>query len=146
MPNLLAVVAILLAGIGVAAQPPTNAALARASGSVLLAALTSFAVGTAILAAAWLAVDRTSPALLRGAPGWAWMGGLYGAVFVAAFAYAAPRLGLAPALTIAIATQLAAALVIDHFGLLGLRALPASPAKLVGVLMVLGGVVLVRRG
>jgi len=137
---------VLLAGVGLAVQAPTNAALAKTSGSVLLAALVSFLVGSAVLALAWAAIDRTSPIALRGAPVWAWAGGLYGACFVAAMAYAAPRLGLATTLTIAIATQLATALVLDHFGLLGLKVAPISLWKVAGVVLILAGVVLVRRG
>jgi bacterial/archaeal transporter family-2 protein len=143
---LLPVLVILLAGIGLAVQAPTNAALARAGGSVTLAALTSFVIGTAALAIAWLAVDRTAPAAMKGAPGWAWAGGLYGACFVAAMAYATPRLGLAVTLTLAIASQLVAALLLDHWGLLGLRQTPVSPVRIAGVLLVLGGVLLLRRG
>ena len=141
-----AILLVLLAGVGLAVQAPTNAALARTSGSVLLAALVSFIVGSIVLALAWAAIDRTSPAALRGAPVWAWVGGLYGACFVAAMAYAAPRLGLATTLTVAIATQLATALVLDHFGLLGLKVAPISLWKVAGVVLVLAGVVLVRRG
>ena len=141
-----AILLVLLAGVGLAVQAPTNAALARTSGSVLLAALVSFIVGSIVLALAWAAIDRTSPAALRGAPVWAWVGGLYGACFVAAMAYAAPRLGLATTLTVAIATQLATALVLDHFGLLGLKVAPISLWKVAGVVLVLAGVVLVLRG
>ncbi len=139
-------IAILLAGIGFAIQAPTNATLARVSGSVILAALVSFVVGTIALAVLWLAVDRTSPATLRGVPGWAWLGGFYGAGFVAAMAYGAPRLGLSTAVTVAIATQLTAAMVLDHFGLFGLRTDPVTLPKLAGVALVVTGVLLVRRG
>ena len=137
---------VLLAGVGLAVQAPTNAALAKASGSVLLAALVSFIAGSVVLALTWAAMDRTAPSALRGAPAWAWAGGLYGACFVAAMAYAAPRLGLATTLTIAIASQLATALLLDHFGLLGLKVAPISLGKIAGVVLVLAGVVLVRRG
>ncbi|HEX7695423.1 MAG TPA: DMT family transporter [Sphingomonas sp.] len=141
-----AVLFVLLAGIGLAVQAPTNAALAKTSGSGLLAALVSFVVGSVVLAATWAAIDRTAPSALCGAPAWAWAGGLYGACFVAAMAYAAPRLGLATTLTIAIASQLATALMLDHFGLLGLKMAPISLGKVAGVVLVLAGVVLVRRG
>ncbi|PZO75367.1 MAG: hypothetical protein DI640_05000 [Sphingomonas taxi] len=146
MAALFPIIIVLLAGIGLAVQPPTNAALAKASGSVWLASLVSFAMGTAILFAIWAAADRTMPATLKGAPGWAWLGGLYGACFVAALAYASPRLGLASALTIAVASQLVTALVLDRFGLLGLSAQPISLMRIAGVLLVIGGVLLVRAG
>lgn len=146
MAALFPIIIVLLAGIGLAVQPPTNAALAKASGSVWLASLVSFAMGTAILFAIWAAADRTMPATLKGTPGWAWLGGLYGACFVAALAYASPRLGLASALTIAVASQLVTALVLDRFGLLGLSAQPISLMRIAGVLLVIGGVLLVRAG
>ena len=146
MPAFLPIVAVLLAGIGVALQPPTNAALAKAGGSVVLASLISFAVGTAILLAAWLAIGRPAEAGLRAAPAWAWLGGLYGACFVAALAFAVPRLGLAVTLTVAIASQLGAALLLDRTGALGLQATPLSLPRVGGVALVIAGVLLMRRG
>ncbi len=137
--------AVALAGVCVALQAPTNARLAAAGGSALLAALVSFAVGTAALLAIWLATDRTLPTAIAGAPAWAWMGGLYGAVYVAVIAYAAPSLGVATALALAIAAQLVAALVIDGAGLLGLASKPLTGTRLLGVLMVIAGVALTRR-
>ena len=145
MPGLMPIIIVVLAGLGLAIQPPTNAALARVSGSVWLAALVSFTVGTAALLIVW-AFDRTPLSALRGAPWWAWLGGFYGAGFVAAIAFAAPRLGVATTLTMAIASQICTALVLDHFGLLGLRAAPVSPTKIAGVVLLLGGVLLIRRG
>ncbi len=142
---LLPLLAVLFAGIGIAVQAPTNAALAKTSGSVVLAALVSFLIGSVVLAVAWAAFDRTAPAALKGVPSWAWLGGLYGAGFVAAMAYAAPRLGLATALTVAIASQLATALLLDHFGLLGLKTEPVTLPRLLGAALVIGGVVLMRR-
>ncbi|UUL83598.1 DMT family transporter [Sphingomonas qomolangmaensis] len=146
MGNLIPILAALLGGIGLAVQPPTNAALGRSVGSVLVAALLSFAIGTAILFAIWLAADRTPLANVRSAKPWMLLGGLYGAYFVAAAAFAAPRLGLASMLTIMIASQLVAALVLDQFGLFGLDRAPVSLARVAGVVFVLVGVVLVRRG
>jgi len=146
MAALLPLLVTLIAGLGLALQPPTNAVLARTSGSVLLAALASFVVGTLMLALLWLAADRTPPAALRGVPAWAWIGGAYGAFYVSASAFAAPRLGLAAMLTVMIAGQLAMALVLDHFGLMGLPRAPISLGRIAGVVLVLAGVLLVRRG
>ncbi|WP_394653616.1 DMT family transporter [uncultured Sphingomonas sp.] len=145
MHLILPIVLTFLAGIGVAAQAPTNGMLAKVSGSTLLAALISFGVGTVAIAIAWAASDRTSPAILRDAPAWAWLGGIYGAIYVATAAYAAPRLGVATMLMVAIAGQLAAAIVIDHFGLFGIRAEPVSVSRIAGLLLVIAGVTLVRR-
>ncbi len=146
MSALFPVLAVLLAGIGVALQPPTNAALAKAGGSVVLASLISFAVGTAILLAAWLASRQGHLSGLRDAPAWTWLGGLYGACFVAALAFAAPKLGLASTLTIAIASQVVAALALDRMGALGLAQTPLSVGRVAGAALVIAGAVLVRKG
>jgi K+-transporting ATPase A subunit len=42
--------------------------------------------------------------------------------------------------------SLVMALVLDHFGLLGLKVTPVSLGRIAGVACVLGGIVLVRRG
>ena len=117
---------VFIAGGMVAIQAPTNAILAKAGGSPILAALISFAVGTAALTVAWI-------------------GGLYGAIFVAVAAYAAPRIGLASLITIGIGGQIAMALWLDHLGALGLPREPINPGRLIGATLVLAGVVLVRR-
>ena len=143
---LLPALLVLFAGAMTAAKPPTNAVLARASGSVIFAALLSFAVGTLVLIAVTLATQpRLSLAPLRDVPWWAWAGGFYGAFFVAVGAYAAPRLGIASLITIAVAGQMVAALAIDHYGGFGLERTPISLGRVLGILLIVGGVVLVRR-
>ena len=79
-------------------------------------------------------------------PWYAWVGGLYGAFFVAMAAFAAPRIGVATMLTAAIGGQILAALMLDHFGLLGLARQPVSMERVAGAVLVLIGAVLVRRG
>lgn len=143
---LLPILLVLVSGSMLAIQPPTNAYLARASGSVLLAAFLSFAVGTVALLILTLAADRPALAPLRDVPWYAWVGGLYGAFFVAVSTYAAPRLGIASMITLAVAGQMVAALIIDHYGALGLDRTPMTPGRLMGVALVIGGVLLVRRG
>ena len=137
---------VLIAGVFIAVQAPTNAMLAKAGGSPVLAALISFAVGTVALFVTWLASsNRPATSAFAGLPWYAWIGGLYGAVFVGAAAYAAPRIGLASLVTIGIAGQIAAALWLDHFGALGLPREPINVGRLAGALLVIAGVVLVRR-
>ena len=75
-----------------------------------------------------------------------WLGGFYGAGFVAALAFAAPRLGVTTALSVAIASQLVAAMALDHFGLLNLPQQPITPTRLAGIALVLLGVFVFRRG
>ena len=137
----------MLAGVLIAVQAPTNAILGKASGSPIIAAFISFVVGTIALGAF---VARSPGGLftaeLRSVPWYAWIGGLYGALFVAVAAFGAPRIGVGPLLTAAIAGQLLAAIILDHYGLLGLARQPVSIEKIAGVAFVLFGAWLVRRG
>ena len=142
----LPILLVLFGGAMIAVQAPTNAMLAKAGGSPVLAALISFAVGTAALLVSWLASgNRPSAGVWSGLPWYAWLGGLYGAIFVAVAAYAAPRIGLASLITIGVAGQIAAALWLDHIGALGLPREPINIGRLVGALLVIAGVILVRR-
>ena len=68
----------------------------------------------------------------------------YGAFFVAMAAFAAPRIGVATMLTAAVAGQIFAALILDHFGLLGLERQPISMERVAGAALVLVGAVLVE--
>jgi transporter family-2 protein len=146
-PAAFAVVVMLVGGGLLALQAPTNAYLGRAVGSPVNAALVSFVVGTLGLAVAAVAFRAKADLVaIRALPWWTWLGGLYGAFLVAAVAYAAPRIGVASALTVMIAAQLAVALALDHFGLMGLPARPVDLVKIAGVGLVAVGVVLVRKG
>jgi transporter family-2 protein len=143
---LLAATAALASGAFGALQAPTNATLARAVNSPVNAALISFAVGTVALAVLAFALGvRPSPSAVRALPAYAWVGGLYGAFFVTAAAFAAPRIGLALFIALLIAGQLGMALLLDHLGAFGLPRQPVSPVRLVGVLLILAGAVLVHR-
>lgn len=143
---LVAIVAALISGAFAALQTPTNAMLARAVNSPVNAALVSFAVGTMALLIVVLALGtRPNLAAARALPAYAWAGGLYGAFFVAAAAFAAPRIGLAFFIALLVFGQLGMALLLDHLGAFGLERQPISPIRLLGLLVILGGVLLVRR-
>jgi transporter family-2 protein len=68
---------LVLAASGmIALQAPTNAILAKAGGSPVLAALISFAVGTFALFLVWLpSGNRPSAQAFAGLPWYAWLGG-----------------------------------------------------------------------
>ncbi len=137
----------VIAGIFIAIQAPTNAILGKASGSPVVAAFISFVVGMAALGAmVALTGGRVFAPELKSVPWYAWVGGIYGAFFVAMAAFAAPRIGVATMLTAAVAGQIFAALIMDHFGLLGLARQPVSLERIAGAALVLVGAVLVRRG
>ncbi len=143
---LFAIAGAFLSGSLVALQAPTNAMLSRAVGSPVNAALISFAVGFLALIVVVLALGvRPNGVEVRALPWYAWTGGLYGAVFVAIAAFAAPRIGVTQFLMVSIAGQLAMALVLDRFGAFGLPKIEISPLRILGLVLVLAGASLVRR-
>ncbi len=140
-------IAVALAGGALAAlQAPTNAMLGRAVNSPINAALVSFAVGTLALAAVALALGvRPNIAAVRALPAYAWAGGLYGAFFVTAAVFAAPRIGLAYFVALLIAGQMGMALLLDQLGAFGLDRRPLDVSRFAGAAAILVGVLLIRR-
>jgi bacterial/archaeal transporter family-2 protein len=123
-----------------------NAQLAHWLGSPVRAAFVSFLVGTIVLLvlSAFVRKPLPSAARLADVPWWVWIGGLLGAFYVAGSIVTAPKLG-AVTLTAAIITgQALASILVDQFGWVGFKEHHASPGRLLGVVLVAGGVVLVR--
>jgi bacterial/archaeal transporter family-2 protein len=137
----------LIAGAMIPTQAALNGRMAEAVGSSILAALISFVVGTASLIVYVLAVSMPLGSLAdaRSAPAWTWLAGVLGAFFVAAATILVPRLGVALSFSLIVAGQMGITLILDHFGLLGMEQRPISLARFVGVLLVVAGVVLIRK-
>ncbi len=145
-PNLFAMIAVVFAGGATALQAPTNARLMSAVGSPVNAAFVSFAIGTAALGIiAMILQARPDVVAARGLPWYAWIGGLYGAIFVVAAAWGVPRLGVALTITLMVAGQLLISIVLDHFGAFGTPQHPISLGRVAGIALVLAGVLMVRR-
>ena len=137
----------LTAGFGLSLQIGMNSQLRRSLGSAYPAALISFLVGTVALTALMLVTRTPVPSrdTLASIPLWAWFGGLLGAFYVAISTIVAAELGASSLLALAIAGQLAMALVIDHFGWLGLPENPITMARMLGVALLGTGVWLIAR-
>ena len=137
----------IASGFGLTLQIGMNSKLRTVLQNANTAALISFLVGTAGLIVL-LAVTRTPmPAreTLASVPAWAWFGGLMGAFYVAISTVVASQLGTASLLGLALSGQLAMALVVDHFGWLGLPEHPITLTRLAGVALLGIGVWLVSR-
>src|SRR5690606_15121562 len=116
-PSLFAMLAVILGGAAASLQAPTNARLTTAVGSPVNAALISFAVGPVALRVVPLALHARPDVAVAPAPPWyIWIGGLYGAGFVAAATWGVPRLGVATTISLLVAGQSLLILVLDHFG------------------------------
>lgn len=128
-------------------QAGINAQMRVGVGHAGLAAFVSFVIGSLGLLAYSVAVRAPLPdgATLARMPWWQWTGGLLGAVYVALAIVLAPRLGAATLIAAVVAGQMVASVALDHFGLVGFTAHPATLWRLVGVALVVGGVILIQR-
>jgi transporter family-2 protein len=137
----------LVAGLGLTVQVGMNSQLRKVLQSANTAALISFLVGTTALIALLLATRSPLPerSALAAVPWWAWFGGMLGAFYVASSTVVAAELGTASLLGLALAGQLATALVIDHFGWLGMPEHPITWMRAAGVLLLASGVWLITR-
>ena len=135
-----------VAGAGVAIQAVINSRLRFLLGAPIWAAFTQFVIGLLTLAVVAAATRQPLPsaASLARTPWWMWTGGLFGAVFIFMTVVATPRLGAALTIAAAIVGQLAAAVLIDHFGLFGADVVPVTAVRLFGVALLVAGVVLIR--
>ena len=121
----------LLSGAMMPLQAGVNGQLARHIDSVLSASLISFLVG--------------SLAAFRGLSWWHWTGGLLGVLFVVSAAFAGPRIGALLFMSLVLAGQLSAALLLDHFGWAGFPQASVTAGKIAGLLLIVAGVWLIRR-
>jgi transporter family-2 protein len=121
-----------------------NPQLAAWVGGSVRAAFVSFVVGAVALLLAVLATARDWPDRAGDAPWWVWTGGLLGAFYVLGSIVTAPKLGATTLVALILAGQAIASLLVDHFGWVGFEEQPISALRLVGVLLLAGGVALVR--
>lgn len=137
----------VLAGISVVTQQILNANLRTALSSAAWSGFASYFVGLACMA--FLAVILRDPPPSAGVmlrvPWWAWSGGLFGAIFIGLAIVLVPQLGAATFIALVVTGQMLASAGFDHLGLLGLERQPLDATRLLGIALLVGGVVLIRR-
>lgn len=137
------------AGLGITLQTTLNGQLSKGvGGDSVAAALFSFTAGAVCLGIFSLMRGGivASLAAIPTQPLGNLLGGLLGAGALLSYVVLAPKIGLSALLGLAIAGQIIASLVIDHFGLMGALERPVSPIKLVGAMVMLAGLAIVLFG
>jgi transporter family-2 protein len=135
-----------LVGAGITIQVGMNATVRMTIGSPVLAAIVNFVVGLAALVLLAVASGaRVVPGSVATVPAWAWFGGLLGATYVAATTVLGPKLGAASFLALTLAGQMVAALLVDHYGVIGFPQSPLTPTRLLGTALLVVGVLLIMR-
>ena len=143
LPFLLAVAA----GVSIVVQQVLNSNLRTALSSAAWSGFMSYFVGVVCMALLALVLrDPLPPAgVAARIPWWAWSGGLFGAIFIGLAILLVPQLGAATFIALLVTGQMLTSVTFDHFGWLGLAQRPINVPRLIGVALLIGGVVLIRR-
>jgi transporter family-2 protein len=142
LPMILAVAA----GISLVTQQALNANLRAALGSAAWSGFMSYLVGLVCMMAFALLLRDPIPLATTAAriPWFEWSGGLFGAIFIGLAIFLIPQLGAASFFVLLVAGQMLGSIVFDHFGLMGVPVHPVSVVRIVGAMLLVGGVVLMR--
>jgi bacterial/archaeal transporter family-2 protein len=135
------------AGVSVFVQQGLNANLRAELNSTAWSGFVSYLVGVGFMLCLAIAMRDPIPSstTLGRVPVWAWSGGIFGAIFIALSIVTIPKLGGAAYVALLVTGQMVAALAFDHFGWLGVPQRPIDLPRLLGVALLVGGVVLIRR-
>ncbi len=137
----------VLAGVAIAIQSGINSQLRAAVQHSLLAAFISFIVGTVALAGLLFFSKEALPSL-SGYTAIHWVkytGGLLGAFVVTVTLISVTQIGAGNMFVLIVAGQLVTAVLMDHFGILGMEPKPVTLQKLAGIALIILGAYLVNR-
>lgn len=145
----LAYVMCAIAGVLLALQPPSTAALGQYAGAPSFSSLISFLVGLAAIIVYFL-IDsdlgnKIDPKGLSNAPWWAWIGGLFGAFYIIVITVFTQQLGAAVLVGIIVAIQILASGILDHFGWLNLPVRPMDWSRGLGIALIILGVIIMNK-
>ena len=138
---------IILGGLLQTCGAAMNAQLGNSLENKWLASAVSFAVITAFFLCVFVMFPSPVPSAdgLAKMPWWAPIGGLVGAVQVYAGLTLVHKVGAGPFVGFTITAALIMSLVLDHFGWFSMPVHAINPQRLIGALLMTGGIALIAR-
>lgn len=138
---------VLLSGVALPLEAAMNAKLKEGLQSPVLSAVIVSLIATSVAALVLLSgvLGRGHLSGASGVPWWAWTGGVLGFFLVIVGLTALPKIGAEVLITVTVLGQVAAALVIDHFGWLDVPKVPINGWRIAGAVLVFVGVLLTTR-
>lgn len=136
----------LVAGSFLPIQAGLNAKLGRAIENPVYASMLSFITG-AMAVAIFILFTRQPVAWagIKTAPSYVWLAGALGAFYVTAIIFAFPRIGPALTFGLVIAGQMISSIVLDHFKILVAEIHSINIYRIIGMLLIVAGVVIIRK-
>jgi transporter family-2 protein len=137
----------LLAGAVITLQAGANSRLKEALGQPMPAMIVNYVIGFVAILGYTFASRASVPSLDKAlqAPWWAWIGGIFGALYGIAAVILAHPLGASTLTALVVTGQLVCSVVLDHFGWFGFEVHPASWMRLAGCVLMVIGLVLIAR-
>ena len=137
----------LLAGAMIPFQSAMNAQLGKTLQSPYYSSLTVFIVAAIGISLYILASRFALPTTTQfaAAPKWSYLGGLLGGTYILLIVIAAPKLGIGNVTVMVLLGQILAAIIIDHFGLLGAAIHLLNWQRVVGIILLISGVYLIKK-
>ena len=134
-------------GVAMTIQSGINAQLHSGLHHPVLSAFISFLGGLLVLSILLIIMRQPLPgANAFGQLKWYhYTGGLFGAFIVYAVLVSVHRIGAANMFVLIVGGQLITAVIMDHFGMLGMKESPVTTQKLLGILLVIAGAWLVNK-
>ncbi len=125
-------------------QSGSNATLAKSLGQPILAALVVTGVNAMLYLAVAPFVGLGSPkGSLGDVPWWAWLGGLFGGVYVLASIFFAEKLGGAIFIGLTVTAGVITSVLMDNYGLVGFKQHALGVGRMIGCAFMLSGLALV---
>jgi len=137
----------VLAGIAMTVQSGINGQLRSAIQHPLFAAFISFGSGTIALVIIlfFYRQNLPDPAVWSSISWYKFLGGTLGVFVVFVTLFSVQEIGAANMFVLIVAGQLTAAVILDHFGILGMKPNPANLQKMLGIVLLLAGAYLVNK-
>ncbi len=146
MNKILWIALAFLSGAVLPIQAGLNTKLGKTLESPVYASMFSFIVG-ALGLMVYIMVSRQSLSwsAIAEAPRHIWVGGLLGAFYVTIIIFAFPKLGPGLTFGLVVAGQMTVSILLEHYNLLVVQQNSINYMKLLGVLLVVAGVIIIRK-
>ncbi|RYY12945.1 MAG: DMT family transporter [Chitinophagaceae bacterium] len=140
------IIIAFISGVLLPIQAGVNIRLGKSIDSAVYASMLSFIVGVlSMLLYIILVREQVSWAGIKTAPAYAWLGGILGAFYVTATMFAFARLGPALTFGLVVAGQMVIAVLFDHFNIMVAQQHSINIWRVLGVMLVVAGVVVIRK-
>jgi len=140
------IIMAFVAGTFLPMQAGLNSRLGKSIESPVYASMISFITGAfAVLIYILITKQHVSWAGLKTAPAYTWIAGALGAFYVTTVILAFPRIGPALTFGLVVLGQMVIAVLLDHFNILVAQQHNINIWRILGVILIVGGVIIIRK-